>query len=174
MSNSSFLYHFYAWSGLQRPDPAYVFYSKPGVLLREPRCPLLESPSQAALACACCSTRSASNTAFAVWIPKKMYRISVIFILASVGIFLPLGAKMADNAPNGPLFLPLAAVTYNYVRLILATPTRRTLDNLCGKFQQYHASTISHPLAAKGMTHLFRAFRVHTSGAGPFAFRATK
>ena len=43
----------------------------------------LFEPSNYAASTSCCSINlSASNTAFAVWMPKKMYRISVSFFLA--------------------------------------------------------------------------------------------
>ena len=42
-------------------------------------------PSNYAASASCCSINlSASRTAFAVWIPKKMYKISVSFFLALI------------------------------------------------------------------------------------------
>ncbi len=74
-----------------------IFAFVPGFIARISRCistviqefsfeDSISEPSELSIYAAsasCCSiSLSASSTAFAVWIPKKMYRISVSFLLA--------------------------------------------------------------------------------------------
>lgn len=76
-SDSSF-YMFYRFVRATCPDSAFVLAVKPGTSYREPLFMCIFSTPTYPVA----NSLPARFTTFAVWMPKKMYRISVAFFLA--------------------------------------------------------------------------------------------
>ena len=91
-------YNFISISGSFRPDFLSVFLGEDTVPPQELSIGC-QFPCQAAEKLTLCSILSASLTTFAVWMPKKMYRISVRFVLA---LNQPL--KNLNNTTPSPSF----------------------------------------------------------------------